>query len=273
MIALGLLTYGCTKKIVGSDGSQSIAIMAKPMVPVGEKMAQELSVFRLIVEGDGIDEPLVFPLAFIGGVLAGEATVPAGQRRHFIIQALDGQGVVLYQGDSYADVDIGAVVNVNIAIMPAVPLINLTPHYQNIEMNDSFFVDINAYNLPDMDALTVVLAYQNPPGPYYFPGDDNSVSRGTSLDGTHYQSWYQGNGDSIYVTTTMNDVAGTLTDANGNANLARVKFFSYADWDSIFATTNLSVSVSYYSDTLPDTPDPTIYTDQAKVDMYQMPFK
>ena len=83
--------------------------------------APEIMSVRLEVTAADIEEPIVVLLPIRDGVAGGTVHVPIGTQRKFLLQALDGDGIVRYEGSAVADVVAGVNPTVTIALLPVQP--------------------------------------------------------------------------------------------------------------------------------------------------------
>lgn len=69
--------------------------------------APEVTTVRLVVTAADLAQPIVVYLGIQDGIARGTAQIPIGPRRTFLLQAMDGAGVVRYAGSAVADVVAG----------------------------------------------------------------------------------------------------------------------------------------------------------------------
>ncbi len=259
-----VMASGCAEKIVAGKQSANItvAIDAKPL---GLSEGELADSFRLTVEGPDF-EPMVTTLALQGNLLVGQIDVPLGPRRHFIAEGLSTIGnfpLVLYRGETYADIMTTGKTNVAISLRPVVPMVKLSPVYQINTMNDSFSVDILVYNLPNIRQISLDVNYNY--GPFYVLG----VAKGTSLDSVSILSWIQG---SVWVSVSANvgDRITSLTDGSGYAHIATMWVQSYSDWAYDTATVIFQPTITSLTGVAGDSlPTAGIYTDRAVIEMHR----
>ncbi len=267
VLAALLAAGGCAEKITGSSGPVAVAVRidAKPLTP-GATAA--IDGFRLTVEGKGFS-PIVTPLQLQDGYLIGTVSVPAGPHRHFIVEALE-KGVVLYRGDTYADVLLLGATELDINLFPAVPMVYMTPHVQPNIMGDSFYIDISVHGVPNLQQINLVLSHNDA------PFNINSyvaaaIVKGDDLDSNSSLSWSsQSNMANTYtIQVYRRPLTGSLTDETGYVRLARLQLQSYyGDWLYDTATVNFNIAVTYLLGTSGDTISTAgVRTDQAEVDM------
>jgi len=265
VLAALLAAGGCAEKITGSNRPVAVAVRidAKPLAP-GATSA--IDSYRLTVEGKGFS-PIVTPLQLQDGYLIGKVSVPAGPHRHFIVEALE-KGVVLYRGDTYADVLLLGATELAINLFPAVPMVYMTPHMQANIMGDSFYIDISVHGVPNLQQINLVLSHNNAPF-YIDPYTAASIVKGDDLDSNSSLSWFsQPNVANTYtIQLYRRPQTGSLTDATGYVRLARLQLQSYYDWLDT-ATVNFNIEVNYLLGTNGDTISTAgVRTDQAIVNM------
>jgi hypothetical protein len=267
LISLGILVFillaaGCARKIVNTDrdANVTVSINTKMLMPGAINFVDH---FELLIEGSDFGS-IIVPMIAEGGFIIAEVEVPSGRGRRFVARALDKGSVVLYEGEAFADIAPGVMTSLDINLFPVVPMINITPHYQSIVLNDSFYVDVSIFHVPNIASITFDLTRTDS------PTDFLSVVKGDAYGDT-VEVWYE-IGPS-YLTTTigvynLNEV-GTIVDSNGYAHLARVWFRSYRDWPTDTATVLFQVQPTFIYD-LGNIiiPLDSIYTDRATVELY-----
>jgi len=65
----------------------------------------------------------------------------------FIISASDVSGRVLYQGSTTADIVTGIENEITIVLLPAIPMVKLSPYYQSIATGQQFTTTIELFNI------------------------------------------------------------------------------------------------------------------------------
>jgi hypothetical protein len=264
-LILAVVTSGCAEKIVGSKQSAAItvAIDAKAL---GAAEGAAADTYRLTVEGADF-ETIVTTLELQGNLLVGQIEVPLGTRRHFIAEGLStpvgnvAAPVVLYRGETYADILSTGETRLPISLRPVVPMVKLSPLYQNGIMGDSFYYEVLVYNFPAIRYIAITL------GENYAPYYVDSVTKGASLDEISSLSWEMGEA-SIRLYIDVGDRIASLTDNTGYAHLATVRINSYYDWAYDTATAIVWPYVSSMTGVAGDSLSVAgIYTDQAIIEM------
>ncbi len=228
MLAVLVLTVlsGCSgDRVVGENQSLQVRI------PIVYKSTIATD-YQMIVEAVDIERTL-FPLEYIGGELVGEIEVLAGINRHFIAQALDRQGVVLYQGDAFADIIPGIPTELSISLVPIVPMINLTPHNQTAFNDDQYTLDVNVFGVPNLEYISLTVEqYYDTNVPSYI----DTAWIGNVNSSNPYFSFYAygSNNVDLYIENGYGEKApdSSLTDDLGNAHLATIHFDAHGDVSS-----------------------------------------
>jgi hypothetical protein len=251
---------GCAKKIVNSGDN------VKVTVELGGKMLSPGNItsvdhFELLVEGDDFGSLLV-SMVLDRGLIFAVVEVPSGPRRTFTARAYDKDGILLYEGKTVSDIAPNVEVTLDISLFPVVPMINITPHYQNIQLNDSFYVDISIFNVPGVTDITLELTRNDS------PCDLLSIVKGADYGDT-VALWYEGG--FLNISFGVYSVSGlnAIVDESGYAHLATVGFRSYRDWAFDTATVLMEIiPTSIFAG--PDNPIPvgSIFTDGAMVELY-----
>lgn len=274
LIIIGLATmitaFGCGRKIVGQTESVRVTINARLSIPTAS-MAVALAILEVSTTDSAVIA--VDTLDLVEPDLVGEVTVPAGPQRLFTISVYDGSEVLIYGGSQTADVFPDSVIQLDIQLRPMVRMINISPRYQELYMNEDIILDVNVFNIPNLTSISFSMEHNY--GPFYFSiNDTGAVSPGTTLpEGS--DTWVEYDG--LYQTLMVgvyNWTSGTiLTDAQGDANLAVIRFGSYADWGEDTATAHFLLSPGQIwvrngevTDTIPLN---TVYPDNASVSLFR----
>lgn len=256
--------FGCGKKIVGQTEPSRVTISAQLPIPTAS-MAITLAVLEVSTPDSAV--VAVDTLNLVEPYLLGEVIVPVGLDRLFRISVYDESEVLIYGGSQIADVFPDTIIELDILLRPMVPMINISPRYQELFMNEDIIIDINIFNIPNLTSLTFNIEHNA--GPFYFSfNDTGAVSPGTTLP-QGADTWVEYDG--LYRTLMVGVyhwTSGTiLTDAQGDANLAVIRFGSYADWGEDTATAQflltpgqIWVQNGEVTDTIPLN---TVYTDNA----------
>jgi len=253
---------GCSEKITGGDQNAGVTVMidAKPISP---QMINAIDRFELIVEGRDFGR-LSFPMAWEGDIVVARIEIPVGANRRFSARALDKVNIVLYRGEAMANVTSRLAAPVDIQLSPAVPMINVTPHYQTGIMNNPVLAEINVFNIPDLSQLDLEISMS------YGPACVDTVIRGDQLNDTIQVRYTIYTSDCRYCGITVASAPGNvgrrIVDAAGNAHVATTRFYTYSDWGADTITTLISVRpILATLITGGAFPIDSIYTDEARV--------
>jgi len=215
-VVLAILTLsGCSQKGVNDDAAPSIALHMKVTEPA---LIESVTQFLLIVSGPGM-ETIETELALSGGHLEGEVDVPAGRKRKFEVRALDESGRVIYRGSATVDVVPGETIDLTINLYPVVPLVKLSPRFQEVNTNSPCSVDVKVFNIDSLYSIAFRV---------YFPGyllAADSAILGRNLDPNLFLFDLTGQDTGFYAITPLGS-APPIVDQNGNATLATIIFRS-----------------------------------------------
>lgn len=263
LIAVFLLA-GCSEKIVngGNDANVTIALSTKMLSPGDLAVIDR---YELEVWGEDFGSIIVpmVPQDPQDGFIVAKVEVESGLARRFVARALDKDGIILYQGEDTADIEPDVQVELNIDLFPVVPMVNLTPHYQYVQLNDSFYVDISVFNVRDI--VSIDLDFSRNDSPLNFMRVERGLDYGDTVG-----VWYETSESYFdYTIGVYHTQGGSLVDASGYAHLARVWFRSYRDWATDTATVLFQVQPTYvYTGVDTIVPVGDIYTDGAMVELY-----
>jgi len=265
LLAVVLLVSNCAKKIVDSDRQNRI------VVPINAKIsaimaASTFDQFLLTVEATDF-QPITAPMEIQDIYLVCEVVVPVGHNRHFIIEALDKSGVVIYRGDAYADVPPSGALELNISMSPAVPIVEIIPHFQNATMCDPFDVDIYVHSIPNLRSISFQVTYAHR-APMYF----SSVDADPYFD-TSGSFGYETGDTMIYIYASKGKDSVNMVNVSGDAHIATLHFESHDDWESDTATVILRTQISSMWDQAENTiPCDSVHVDLAVVNLYRANF-
>lgn len=243
-IAVIAIMASCAKKIVNSPHiGVPIVISAKAFEAASP--AQRPDSFMLTVDAKDIANRIVVPLTLQDGYLTGQAVIPAGQARHFVVTALL-KGVVMYRGEMTADVYPGVQLELSVEMHPMVPMLNITPHIQQVTMDSTFAVDINAFNLPKLELMSIRFACNSSIKGFKVPVWVDSVTQGKGVDPGKtrfsYHLGYTGTMDTAVITIgSVGNVSQPFLDSTGNGQLATVYLRTSSNYpfDTVAALLNI----------------------------------
>jgi hypothetical protein len=228
-----LLLSGCSQKAVNDDATPSIALSMKVTEPA---LIEQVSQFWLIVTGPGMDS-IQTELTLSGGQLEGEVDVPAGRKRKFEVQAHDQSNRLIYRGSTVVNVEAGQSIELTINLYPVVPLVKLSPRFQEVETNSPCTVDVKAFRIRDLYGIAFRIYYN---GLLVYP---DSAVLANDLDPNVIMLPPQNDTDLyVYATgITQTDQESPIVDENGHATLARVFFTSNRE---VSGTAQLTIEVT-----------------------------
>ncbi len=239
---------GCEKKIVNEDTNAvvSVAVDGKAMVPGA---ISAIDRYELLVEGSDFGS-IIDTMHFENGMIYATVTVPAGKDRRFSVRAYQ-KGTILYQGDRIIDVIAQAPITLDIVLSPVVPLMNITPHYQNHLMNDSvFYVDVNVFNMPNLAGISFDFVRN------YSPTNLDTIQKGEQYSDSVSVSYYYSD-IGINITVQNRNSTNPIVDAQGNAHLVNIGLVYNFDWGYDTATVVMGISPSWWYSTANPVPQDT----------------
>jgi hypothetical protein len=257
---------GCSEKIAGGDQDAGVTVMIDAK-PISSQMINAIDRFELVVEGRDFGS-LSFPMAWEGNFIVARIEIPVGTNRRFSARALDKENVVLYRGETTANVTSRLAAPVDIRLSPAVPMINITPHYQATTMGDTVFAEINVFNITDLSQLSLEVSMS------FSPACVDSVIRGDHLSDSIQVGYGIYTSDCRYCGVTVGyapgNVAGRIVDGAGNSHVATTVFYTHSDWNADTLTALISVRPTWASlITGGAIPLDSIYTDGAEVFLHR----
>ncbi|MBE0567602.1 MAG: hypothetical protein IH621_16725 [Krumholzibacteria bacterium] len=149
-LALALVAGGCAEKIAGPQQA------ARVVVALDLKGGAAVT-FRLTAWAADMDTVSVLMVPD-GDLLAGYLNIPAGVRRHFLVEALDIEGVVLYSGETVRDVVSLVPLDLTIPMEPVVPMLFLNPHFAQVPLGSPFTITVHANDLANLSNAGVGLS-------------------------------------------------------------------------------------------------------------------
>jgi len=210
-----LILSGCSQKGVNDDAAPSIALHMKVTEPA---LIEQVSQFWLIVTGPGMDS-IQTELTLSGGHLEGEVDVPAGRKRKFEVQARDQSNRLIYRGSTTVDVVPGETIDLTINLYPVVPLVKLSPRFQEVEANSLCSVDVKVFRIRDLYGISFRIHYD---GLLVYP---DSAVLASDLDPNLIFFEIIDSIPQVYaITVSQIDQSTPIVDRDGNASLARVFF-------------------------------------------------
>jgi hypothetical protein len=241
-----LAASSCSDKVTSADElSIDVRITAAPGTSWA---ASQASAFVLTVTGPGIIAPIVADLALSGGTLVGSVMVPAGPDRLFHIDAFDAAGALLFSGETTADVVGGTELALDIALVPQVPMIKVSPTYLETLQGDVLAMKIRVYKLPDITGIHVSLASHRSVGGTYLDVNTGNVvidpqlakvaGAAISLDGSY----------TVHIDVSLRNLADRIVDADGYVEIATVSYQTHLYEVSPFETAVFTPAVVSMTD-------------------------
>lgn len=154
LLMMMLASYGCSERITPPNEGIDLSIRMSIMAP---GQATQVSRYLLTITGPGILEPITADLDFSDGYLTAGVVVPAGPARLFHIDCLDEGGMVLYSGETVADVVDGSEFILNVDLRPRVQMIKTSPAYAETMQGELLAMKIRCYMLEDLAEIRLSL--------------------------------------------------------------------------------------------------------------------
>ncbi len=128
LLAAALLLSSCSLSDSPTGQNNQLTVQA---VLKQADLGSSVTNVRLTITGDGIED-IVKDTVFVDGIATFEVEVPTGQDLTFTMMAMDIEGTVLYQGSEVTQIAPVGSATVNIKLEPQVPMIRVTPLYQQL---------------------------------------------------------------------------------------------------------------------------------------------
>ncbi len=216
VVVATLVLSGCSQKGINDNTTPQIALHMKVTEPA---LIESVTQFLLIVSGPGMDS-IRTDLVLSGGRLEGEVDVPAGRKRKFEVRAFDESGQLIYLGSTVVDIEPGENIKLTINLYPRVPLVKLSPRFQEAAPKSHCTVDVKAFRIWDLYGISFIIHYD---GLLVYP---DSASLASELGPNVIMLPPQNDSDLYSYATgiTQTDQKTPIVDRNGNATLARIFF-------------------------------------------------
>jgi hypothetical protein len=216
--------FGCSEKVVNEPtpafGNANIVINIQR---APEDPEQLVSTYRLTVTAPDMDT-VVAILNMVGGqYVVGEVEVPVGDRRRFVLEGLRGLEIpiVLYRGETVANVRPGTILELRIDLKPVAPMARLSPVNVHVPAEGAFTLDLKLYNMPQISEFAVLLDWEEL---YLRFGTAHPGSR--MGDHVIISVWYPMESPTPVLVHVRDTTGASIVDANGNAHLAGLDFQS-----------------------------------------------
>jgi len=159
-----MLLIGCSDNSINFNNAAVDNINMKISV-ASQGMLDIVSTFQVIVTvRDEIR--MIVPLDYEQGIISGTIeNAPAGEAVTFTVQGLNATGRVIYSGTETIPVVEDPNENenrVDINLVPVVSLIKLSPRYNELAPGEKKSLDLEVYNLPDLNQISLRLISSNP---------------------------------------------------------------------------------------------------------------
>ncbi|MEE9443259.1 MAG: hypothetical protein V3V99_11410 [candidate division Zixibacteria bacterium] len=264
LACLGLIVYwigGCSERITNTNNAEYTAVSINTKIP-SSKLSALVTHGLLAVNARDIDSTLVDTLEYIDGFMIGEIIVPAGSDRTFTIQVYDATNQPLYYGSAVTDILPDSAIELPIELRPFGSMLNFTPHYSEVVMGDSVIIDINLFNIPDLGSISIDLMVTQT-GPMEIMYTTRGITLCDSCD-----VWHEGTAIGAWIRYDTSQVVWSLTDnVNGDAQLARSIFRTYADWQFDTATVKITAVIQSMYGNSDQGPIPvnSVYVDESEI--------
>lgn len=177
-----LLLVGCGDSPTGSSGPAALKLNVELESPA---LASQIEVVTLTIRYGSL--PPIGPdtLNFSDGVINDTVSVAPGDTVTFILRALNGSGLVLYEGrDGPRQVQPGSTLPINILLRPSVLMLRAGPLFQEVELPGLSMVEVTVdiYNVDSLFGASFRAHYD--PTVLEFVG----ITEGTFLKGSGIQT-------------------------------------------------------------------------------------
>ncbi len=245
LLLLLAITTACSEKIT-SAGDQEIELQIQSSVGAWMDVTQA-STFTLTVTGNGIITPLTAELVYHNGFLIGNIKVPAGPGRLFVIRAYDDEGILIYSGRTIADVVGGEELVLDIAMVPDVPMIKLSPLYIETLQGDILAITISVFNLPDIGRIRTRLSNRRLIGTSFIRHENLAINP-ILLKIAQPEVWVDEGGNLFIELESRNLELYSIVDQDGYAEIATVYYYTHVYEVSPFETITFSPAITLMAD-------------------------
>ena len=263
LLFTSLAFFSCSEKIT-SAGEQEIDLRID--FSNGNLDSAIATTFILTITGPGIADPIKETLVYSNGFLTGTVKVPAGPKRRFRIDALDDSGLLIYSGETVADVASGTEVHLGIDLYPRVPMVKISPMYAVKPMGTLLPMHIKIFNIENLHTFDGVLFnYGSIMGDTYYTDD---VALNPLLKKIATLSYIRRKDGSVQFRVVHIDAGGSFVDINGNIDLLTIYIQThFNDWpeESIHFYTIIN---SIKDNEGNDIPREDIYREDADIALY-----
>jgi hypothetical protein len=220
-IAAALLLNCGTQNPGGSFSGASAAVDVRL---VRSSLAEQITRVSLSVAADGTTVHQANAQVVDGVFQFAEFEVPVGNVS-FSLHATNAAGNVLYAGDTTASVIAGAVTQLSIELLPAVPMIKLSPYFTELEPGDQFFSTLEMFNIERFYSGSFAVQYD--PALISFNGTISQVGNAWG----NLVTFARDVGDTVLVSITRTTTSDDTAPA-GAYSLVRLGFAALAGGDT-----------------------------------------
>jgi hypothetical protein len=154
--------------IVGCSRNMPTAPRNTKLVPVTFRVSLEqsyklgsISYLLLTVTAADMD-PMQKTIAIHDSTFEDTLVVPAGTvERQFKLEAKSSGGRTLYSGSASAMVEAGKTNTINIEMLPAVLMLKMTPRYQQVNVDNTFNLSVEIYNVDSLFGVSFRIEFDN----------------------------------------------------------------------------------------------------------------
>ncbi|MCH7877753.1 MAG: hypothetical protein IH914_00360 [candidate division Zixibacteria bacterium] len=257
-----ILLAGCEEKILNNAGSEQVRVQLSFRL-TSPSLRSLVSTYQLTISADDMDTivaQLVWADGFVVGVVE---NIPAGPGRTFTLECFDENLNLIYRGVTIAEVVAGQTVNVEIDLLPFVPLMRISPPFARLGAPQSAdgIVDltIKIYNTPDITSLEFVIQYD--PGVLV----PISIARHSGLSDSIVFSSETDKSTGEIFSSLFSPSGGVLIDSSGQQDLAVIRFQQRLTQDLPDSTLIEIISVRAFTDV--ETEFTGIFTDLAVIEL------
>ncbi|MFH2035581.1 MAG: LamG-like jellyroll fold domain-containing protein [Candidatus Zixiibacteriota bacterium] len=228
-LTLAVIIGGCSDKI--SDSNNTDVTIAFKSALGSQSSYFETSRFLLTVYIPEDEITNSYNLELVEGYIVGEITVKAGLGRVFTLLVRDTSvtpAETLFRGSRTINVIPGEPIELNIPVYPQVPMIKLSPIYEEVpvsisEQGFTFDVDVSVYNISSLGYLAFSLL-SDAGSPYLFnlisTTIDPLLASEFSFDG--YGS--DNIGENIFYVSPFTGGTFEMVDDTGYAHLGTIRY-------------------------------------------------
>jgi len=244
LLLMTIALQACSEKIE-APGLQTIDVAIRASIGAPGQTTQ-VSTYVLTVSGPGILEPIVSELFFSNGYLTCSLVVPAGPSRTFRIEGLDRGGMVIYSGETTADVVDGSEFILNVDLHPRVQMIKVAPAYVETMQGDLLAMKISGHMLEDLSEIIVRLySYRAIGGSYIYV---DSVVVDPSIRDIVWAEIWTGEGGEANIDIGLINWESSFVGEDGYVELATVYYQTGMYEVSPVETATFTPSVVYMQD-------------------------